>query len=199
MSTARLETFSDGVFAIAATLLVLLFDVPKGGPLAHELLHQWPSYLAYAVSFVTIGIMWVNHHDVMAQIGHADRTFLFLTVGLLMCIAFVPYPTAIVAEFIRGGDREAAALFYGIALTVTAVFFNLLWRYAVSDNRLIAHDADPKLVLGITRSFRPGVPLYAGATLVALVSPVASVTLFAAISLFFVAANALLGRAPDEG
>ena len=195
MSTSRLETFSDGVFAIAATLLVLLFDVPKdGGSLSHALLHQWPSYLAYGVSFVTIGIMWVNHHDVMAQIGHADRTFLFLTVGLLMCIAFVPYPTAIVAEFIRGGDRQAAALFYGITLTTTAIFFNALWRYAVWDNRLIARNADPKIVTGITRSFRPGVPLYGGATLVALVSPVASVALFAGISLFYVASNSLLGR-----
>jgi uncharacterized membrane protein len=195
MSTSRLETFADGVFAIAVTLLVLLFDVPKdGGTLSHALLHQWPSYLAYAVSFLTIGIMWVNHHDVMTQIGQADRTFLFLTIGLLMCIAFVPYPTAIVAEFIRGGDREAAALFYGITLTVTAIFFNALWRYAVWDNRLIAKDADPAVVTGITRSFRPGVPLYLGSTLVAFVSPVASVALFAATALFYVAANSLLGR-----
>jgi uncharacterized membrane protein len=195
MSTSRLETFADGVFAIAATLLVLLFEVPKDGhTLAHSLLHQWPSYLAYAVSFLTIGIMWVNHHDVMTQIGEADRTFLFLTIGLLMCIAFVPYPTAIVAEFIRGGDREAAALLYGISMTATAVFFNALWRYATWNNRLIAKDADPAVVAGITRSFRPGVPLYFGATLVAFVSPVASVVLFAAAALFYVAANSLLGR-----
>jgi uncharacterized membrane protein len=195
MSTSRLEAFSDGVFAIAVTLLVLLFDVPKDGvTLTQALLHQWPSYLAYAVSFLTIGIMWVNHHDVMHQIGHADRTFLFLTIGLLMCVAFVPYPTAIVAEFIRGSDREAAALFYGITLTTTAVFFNALWRYAVWNNRLIARDADPSVVKGITRSFRPGVPLYLGSTLVALVSPVASVALFAATALFYVVANSLLGR-----
>lgn len=195
MSTSRLETFADGVFAIAATLLVLLFDVPKGGhSLGHSLLHQWPSYLAYAVSFVTIGIMWVNHHDVMTQIGETDRTFLFLTVGLLMCIAFVPYPTAIVAEFIRGGDREAAALFYGITLTTTAIFFNGLWRYAAWNNRLIAKDANPAVVKGITRSFRPGVPLYLGSTLAALASPVSSVALFAATALFYVVANSLLGR-----
>jgi uncharacterized membrane protein len=174
---------------------VLLFEVPTdGGSLSHELLHQWPSYLAYAVSFLTIGIMWVNHHDVMTQIGHADRTFLFLTILLLMCIAFVPYPTAIVAQFIRGADQEAAALFYGITLTVTAIFFNALWRYAAWNNRLIAPDADPSTVAGITRSFRPGVPLYLGSTLVALVSPVASVALFAATALFYVAANSLLGR-----
>ena len=114
-----------------------------------------------------------------------------------MCIAFVPYPTAIVAEFIRSGDREAAALFYGITLTLTAIFFNALWRYAAWNNRLIAHDADPSVVTGITRSFRPGVPLYAGSTLVALVSPVASVALFAAIALFYVASNSLLGRATE--
>jgi uncharacterized membrane protein len=194
--TSRLEAFSDGVFAIAVTILVLAFAIPKGGAsLSHELLHQWPSYIAYAVSFLTIGIMWVNHHDVMTQIGHADRTFLFLTIGLLMCVAFVPYPTAIVAEFVRGGDRQTAALFYGITLTTTAIFFNALWRYAAWNNRLIAEDADPSVVAGITRSFRPGVPMYAGSTLAALVSPVASLALFAAIALFYVASNSLLGRA----
>ena len=85
---ARLETFADGVFAIAATLLILSVDSRvTGGHVGGALTHAWPSYVAYAVSFVTIGIMWVNHHTVMAQIDRTDRRFLFANIGLLMCIA----------------------------------------------------------------------------------------------------------------
>ena len=92
MRPARLETFADGVFAIAATLLILNVDaqVTGGvGNLGDRLIHIWPSYLAYAVSFVTIGIMWVNHHWVMSQIDHTDRRFLFANIGLLLCIEIV--------------------------------------------------------------------------------------------------------------
>src|SRR6266705_1976578 len=99
METARLETFADGVFAIAATLLII--DVhadAEGGRLGHALLHAWPQYGAYAVSFLTIGVVWVNHHTVLRQIGLADRTFLFLNVLLLMDVAFVPFPTRLAAE-----------------------------------------------------------------------------------------------------
>src|SRR3989442_15709207 len=104
METARLETFSDGVFAIAITLLVLLFERPKLGPgetLSHALLHQWPSYASYAVSFVTIGIIWVNHHTLFRYIARVDRVFLFVNVLFLMCVAFIPYPTEVVAAFLR--------------------------------------------------------------------------------------------------
>ncbi|TML58662.1 MAG: DUF1211 domain-containing protein, partial [Actinobacteria bacterium] len=104
METTRLETFSDGVFAIAITLLVLLFDVPdvsRGQSLAHALAHQWPSYASYAVSFVTIGIIWVNHHTLFRHIVRVDRVFLFINIGFLMTVAFLPYPTAVVARFIR--------------------------------------------------------------------------------------------------
>jgi TMEM175 potassium channel family protein len=96
METARLETFSDGVFAIAITLLVLLFDVPdvsEGRSLGHVLLHQWPEYASYAVSFITIGIIWVNHHTLFRHIVSVDRLFLFVNVLFLMCVAFLPYPT----------------------------------------------------------------------------------------------------------
>src|SRR2546422_11549998 len=95
MSTGRLETFADGVFAIAATLLILNVDAQVGGTrhLGSGLLHIWPSYLGYAVSFLTIGIMWVNHHTLIALVERTDRVFLLLHVGFLMCIAFVPFPT----------------------------------------------------------------------------------------------------------
>jgi uncharacterized membrane protein len=196
MSTGRLETFADGVLAIAATLLILNVDtqVHGGRSLAAQLLHIWPSYIAYAVSFLTIGIIWVNHHTVMTQIGRVDRVFLFLNVGLLMFIAFIPFPTRLVAEHIRTDGARAAALTYGITLTSTAVMYSAVWFYAAVGRRLIREDADSRTITGISRSYLPGPWIYLAATLVALASPTASVVLFGLIALFYVAESSLFGR-----
>jgi uncharacterized membrane protein len=194
MSTSRLETFCDGVFAIAITLLVLIFEPPKSGSLAHGLVHQWPSYLAYAVSFLTIGIMWVNHHEVMRHIDRTDWTFLYVNVFFLMTIAFLPYPTRIVAAHIRGEGERTAALFYGFTMILIAIAFLVLWLYPSWKGRLLRADADPAAIRGITRSFLPGTPLYVAATLVALASPTASLLCYAALSLFYVAGSVLLAR-----
>jgi uncharacterized membrane protein len=200
MSPGRLETFADGIFAIAATLLIIDVGIPSGGEgsLGHELLDIWPQYLAYAISFVTIGIMWVNHHRLVRQIERIDERFLFLNLGLLACIAFVPFPTRIVAEFVRGDDGLAAALLYGVTLTVTAVFFNAVWLYASRGNRLLHPDVDPKEVNGITRSYLPGVPMYASATLVAFASPQASALLFGVIAAFYMVSSSFFGSAAAE-
>ncbi len=192
MSTARLETFADGVFAIAATLLILNVGLDGRGSVAHQLVHSWVSYAAYAVSFLTIGIMWVNHHAVLEQLGRADRPFLLLNVGFLLCVAFVPFPTRVLAAELRGDGGRAAAVFYGIALVTTAIFFNAIWQYG--RRRLLADDADPRTVLAITRSFMPGVLLYGTATLVGLVSAPASAALYAAIALFYVGSGERLVR-----
>jgi uncharacterized membrane protein len=193
MPTSRLETFCDGVFAIAITLLVLIFEPPHDGSLAHGLVHQWPSFVAYAVSFITIGIMWVNHHEVMRHIARTDWTFLYVNVFFLMTVAFLPYPTRVVASHIRGHDERTAALFYGCTMILIAVAFLVLWLYPSTGGRLLKHDADPRAIRGITRSFVPGTPLYVTATLVALVSPTASLLCFAALALFYVAGSVLLG------
>jgi TMEM175 potassium channel family protein len=194
VSTSRLETFCDGVFAIAITLLVLIFTPPHDGSLGHGLAHQWPSFVAYAVSFVTIGIMWVNHHEVMRHVSHTDWTFLYVNVFFLMCIAFLPYPTRIVAENIRGHDERTAALFYGCTMTLIAIAFLALWLYPSHGRRLLRADVDERAVRGINRSFFPGTPLYTAATLVALASPTASLLCFAALALFYVAGSVLLSR-----
>jgi len=199
VSTARLETFADGVFAIAATLLILNVDAQIGeqsGALGHRLLEIWPSYIAYAVSFVTIGIIWSNHHTVMGQLGRVDRTFLMLNVLLLLCVAFVPFPTRLIAEHLRDRhDLEAAALAYGATMTVMSVTYFTLWMYASHAGRLLHSDADPRVVSGITRSYLPGTPVYLTATLIAFVSPLASVIMFAAIALFYVIESSVFGRA----
>ena len=200
MTPDRLETFADGVFAIAATLLIIDVGLPEDlhDPLGEELLDIWPQYAAYAISFVTIGIMWVNHHMLIRQIERVDRTFLFLNIGLLACIAFVPFPTRILAEFVRSDEGQAAALLYGITLTVTAVFFISVWLSASRGGRLLHPGADPKEVSGITRSYLPGSLMYAAATLVAFVSPEASAVLFGVIAAFYMISSSFFGRAAGE-
>jgi uncharacterized membrane protein len=191
MSTARLETFADGVFAIAATLLII--DVrPEGRPLADALEHAWPSYAAYAVSFLTIGIMWANHHAMFGQIGRVNRPFLMLNVVLLMGVAFVPLPTRLVAEHLRHEGAEAAALLYGGTMVVIATGFAATWFYGAA--RLLRPDADRRAVSGISRSYLPGVPIYALATLSALVSPWLAVGIYAALALFFALESSVFGR-----
>jgi TMEM175 potassium channel family protein len=198
MGKGRLETFADGVFAIAATLLILNVDTQigdAGRPLATQLTRAWPSYAGYVVSFVTIGIIWVNHHTVLSQVGRADRMFLFLNVAFLMCVAFIPFPTRLLAENVRDpAGAQAAALAYGATLTATAVMFSALWFYASIGNRLLREDRDPRVVRGITRSYLPGPWIYLTATLLAFVSPTVSALLYAAIAAFYVVESSLFGR-----
>ena len=198
MRPDRLEAFADGVFAIAATLLILNVDAQIPGDtsdLGARILHIWPSYLAYAVSFVIIGIMWVNHHTVMAQIDRTDRRFLFANIGLLMCIAFVPFPTRLVAEHIRGDGARDAALVYGFTMVATAIMFNITWFYASRGGRLLRRDADPAVVSGLSRSYLPGPWIYLAAALLAFVSPAASVIAFLVIATLYVLESSILGGA----
>ena len=196
MGTSRLETFADGVLAIAATLLILDVSV-SGSPLSTQLARAWPSYVAYMVSFLTIGIIWVNHHAIMDQVARCDRTFLVVNVFFLMVVAFIPFPTRLVAQHLRGDGAEAAAIAYGVTLTLTAVFFNILWFYAARGGRLLREDADPRVVRGISRSYRPGSWIYLAATLIAFANPHLSLALFAAFALFYVLESSLFGR--DRG
>jgi uncharacterized membrane protein len=196
VETARVEAFSDGVFAIAITLLILAVGIEQavgGGELSEQLLDLWPAYVAYAVSFLTIGIMWVNHHQVFRLFARVDRPLLLLNILLLMLIAFVPFPTRVVADNARSpGDREAAALLYGTTMTITAILFFSVWYYG--SRHVLRADADRREVSGITRSYLPGAPTYAFATLVAFVSSMASLILFAAIALFYALSSSFFGR-----
>jgi len=189
----RVEAFSDGIFAVAATLLILDISV-SGHPLGKQLLEHWVSYGAYAVSFITIGIIWTNHHTVMHQLAHVDRFFLMVNVIFLMFIAFIPFPTRLLALNLESEGAQAAAITYGITLTGTAVLFNVLWRYAVHERRLLRHDAEQRVVDGIGRSYLVGPAMYLGATLVALASPIASAAIYAAIGLFYVLESSIFGR-----
>jgi len=193
--TGRLETFSDGVFAIAATLLILDIQLPEnGGSLTHELLRLWPSYGAYSISFITIGIMWINHHAVFEQIDRINRTFLVINILFLMVIAFIPFPTHVLAASLRGPDAQSAAFFYGLTNVAMAAAYACLWFYAAHGRRLIAPYADPRRVSGISRAFLPGIPLYTVATLSALLSAWLAVALYAAIAVFYILESSLFAR-----
>jgi uncharacterized membrane protein len=196
VTTARLEAFSDGVFAIAITLLVLELSVDTATQdLGKELLHIWPSYFAYVTSFLTIGVIWVNHHVLFNYVDHVDRGLLFLNTLLLLVVAFTPFPTRLIAEFLREDENErTAALAYGITFVIMAVIFQLLWRWMATGRRLIRPEIPQEEIDDITRTFLPGVPIYAGATLVALVSPLASIALYLAIALFYALPPSLYRR-----
>ena len=196
MGKERLETFADGVFAIAATLLILNVELPhEGGSLGHELVHLWPAYAAYAVSFLVIGVIWVNHHAVLGLVGRTDRTFMFINVFFLLAVAFLPFPTRVLADNLRAGDARTAAVFYGLTSIAMSVGFLAVWLYCSRFGRLLAADADPRVVSGITRSFLPGAPLYVLATLSCLISAWLGAALYAALALFYVASSTIFGRA----
>ena len=126
--TGRIEAFSDGVFAIAITLLVIEIGVPhvEGTTLFGALVEQWPSYLGYVISFLQIGVIWANHHNRFRFIVRSDHVLLFLNILFLMCVAFIPFPTALLAEYLQGIERTTAGAVYAGTLAVTAVFFTLL-------------------------------------------------------------------------
>jgi TMEM175 potassium channel family protein len=194
-NTARLETFSDGVFAIAATLLVLEFTVNKvHRDLGNQLLHLWPAYLAYVTSFVTIGIIWMNHHHTVSLLGRADRTMLFVNILLLLTVAFLPFPTKLVAKDLHHGGETAAALVYTATLLLMAVLHQVWWRYARHGRRLIAEQVPDSALHAVDRAYLAGVPAYGAAFVIAFFSPLAAVGLTFAIAAFYLPSAALFDR-----
>jgi TMEM175 potassium channel family protein len=192
--TARFETFSDGVFAIAATLLVLEFSVSPGSDLGNELLHIWPSYFAYATSFVTIGIIWMNHHHTVSLLGRTDRTMQFINNLLLLTIAFLPFPTRLVAEHLRDADARPAALAYGATFLVMASLHQVWWQYARRGRRLVAEETPESALRSVDRAYLPGIAMYGAVFVLAFFSPLASVVLTFAIAAFYLPSAALFNR-----
>jgi len=139
MNKERLETFSDGVFAIAITLLVLTIAQPSNySALTHQLSKRWPSFAAYAVSFVVIGIMWLNHHTIFSHLDRIDSGLFYLNLLLLMTIVFIPYPTGVFGEALRRGQgARTAAIFYTAVMAVNACVWAALWLYASVGRRLL--------------------------------------------------------------
>lgn len=197
-TTARLEAFSDGVLAIAITLLVLEIrvpNVPKGSTLAHELLHLWPKYAVFTVSFVTIGIMWINHHALFEHVGRIDRRLSFVNLGLLMTISFVPFPTAVLGEYVSTSTNgHVAAALYGINMVLVGLGFLGLWSYLYAHPELrVSTTTDSQIRVALRRTV-VGPICYLVAIVIALLSGPGALAIYAAVALYF--ATSQLTRAP---
>jgi len=186
MKTTRLEAFSDGVFAIATTLLILEIKVPPIADLGVGLLQLWPSYLAYAISFVVIGAIWTNHHTIFQWIDRIDHKLLLLNTLHLMFIAFLPFPTAVLAEAFHSRRNESmAAAFYGGTLTLIGIFVIAIWSYASRHRELLNETISPQQAKVIGRRYLIGTATYALATILAYVDPWISIALFIALIVYF--------------
>ena len=189
MSKGRVEAFSDGVFAVAITILVFNVRAPNvpSGQLWHALGAQWPTYAAYVASFMTIGIMWINHHAMFERIARVDRPLLMLNLLLLMAIVLVPFPTQMMGDFIpRGGaDARAAATVYGALGVTIAIFYGLLWTYALTHPILLIPQLDAAAALGASWRFLFGFVMYLACIPLAQVSPIAVVFLLAAAAIYY--------------
>jgi TMEM175 potassium channel family protein len=191
--TARVEAFSDGIFAIAITLLVLEIRVPPaeltghGSTLLPALLRLWPSYLGYLISFITIGIMWVNHHSMFMLIRRIDRYFLLLSVLFLMFIAFLPFTTAVLAEYLsEPKGREIAVASYSATFVLIALAYNAVWWYAARGGRLLDEAADLEAVRTISRRYLIGPTAYAVSFALAFVNAWASLAVHGFLAAFYV-------------
>ncbi len=190
--TNRLEAFSDGVFAVAITLLVLNLKMLPDQALAKEqsfwdgLLAQMPALIAFITSFATIGIMWINHHRLFTRIKRTDTGLMLFNLLLLLVVVFIPYPTALVAQqYAVSPTQHDAALLYSGTNVILAICFNLLWRYAAFHNRLIGKDVDARSVESINRQYIFGPMLYLIAFGLAFVSVPASIIFNLLLALFF--------------
>jgi uncharacterized membrane protein len=189
-SSTRVEAFSDGVIAIAITLLVLDLAVPEHGDdpsgLGHALLQQWPAYFAYAVSFLVIGIIWVNHHTVFAKVRQVDRPVLFINLALLMCISVIPFPTRLLAQYLtQGSDSHMAAAVYSATMLVMGICFASLWLAVTRDARLLHEDVDATTSRAALRRFALGNVFYLLTVGLSFVNALATLTVHAALAVYY--------------
>lgn len=190
MSTNRLEAFSDGVMAVAITLLVLDIHVPPPGgraSLAHNLAQLWPNYAAYAISFLTIGIIWINHHVMISRLKAADHAILVLNLLLLMCIVLLPFSTSLMSTYLREshGQHLAAAVYGGMLLVMSLLFTALLRHVLFAKARLLSTQLPAERRRQIWLRSAGGVPPYMIATALAAVSPYATLIISGLLAAFY--------------
>jgi uncharacterized membrane protein len=187
MSTGRAEAFSDGVFAIAITLLVLSLRLPGQGTLTtSQLLAAWPQYFAYVVSFLTIGIMWMNHHTILAHVERVDRPLLVLNLLLLMGIVAIPFPTVLVADNLTHPRAATVAVVtYGLVMIAISCGFAGLWIYVATHAPSLGAAVPPEALRKSIPGFTGGLAAYVGATLIALLSPLAALIIFGLLAVYY--------------
>jgi uncharacterized membrane protein len=187
--TARLEAFSDGVFAIAITLLVLDLAIPATPHSTKHLLgaigDEWPGYLGYIVSFATVGALWLGHNAITEYLDRADTALLRLNLLLLLFVSFLPFPTRLLSDYVTKGEAErVASTFYGLVLLAAAGLLSVLWRYA-RHARLVRPDAKDEEITLLTQRLTPGLAGYGLVIVIGLFFPVAAVVGYLIIAVFF--------------
>ncbi len=190
MDKARLEAFSDGVFAVAITLLALDLAVegPGHGTLAHQLGERWPSFAAYVVSFFVIGIMWVNHHALLKAVSNINRSLLFLNLLLMMFMVAIPFATSTMAAYLKdgGADAHLAAAIYSGVLFGAALCFSAIFGWTIrSDERRHVPIPKPEARRALLR-FGSGSLVYLVGIAIAFVSAIATVVLIALVAVYYV-------------
>jgi uncharacterized membrane protein len=204
MSKTRVEAFSDGVIAVAITLLALDLRVPDPagpGSLAHNLGRQWPNYAAYVVSFLTIGIIWINHHAMLRRIVSVDHTVLLLNLLLLLTIGVLPFSTALMAQYLRAahGENLAAAIWGGSFLVMSIAFFAMQRHLLVAKQHLLQAHLTPELRGAVLRRNAVGLVPYAIATLGAILSPYVTLVICAIIAVFYALPGTTVDAEPQAG
>jgi uncharacterized membrane protein len=185
----RVEAFSDGVFAIAITLLVLEIHVPNvkpGDSLWTALGHEWPSYFAYVVGFLGVGVTWLNHHTTFSAIARVDRTLLLLNLLLLMSIAAIPWPVELVAKFLNSGSQASVAVaVLGLVMTAMSISYTAFWQYVTRHPALLRDDVDAEAVRGGRLRFALGLGVYPALTLLSFVSAPITLGLHGVLALYY--------------
>jgi len=195
VKTNRLEAFSDGVFAVAITLLILEINVPGGENLWHDLKEEWPSFASFLVSFWVIGIIWVNHHGLIDHLKRTDRPVLYLNLLVLMPVVFIPFSTALMADHLKSGaDEEVAALVYALAFLAMGLAFNVFWTYIVKHRRELGVELTDGEVRRMSVGFTIGSPLYAIAVMMAFISPEVVLVIVGAVAAYYMVSGM---RSPD--
>ena len=189
MDTRRAESFSDGVFGVAITLLVFsLLPIGVGPHVGHALLQAWPKYLAYVVGFLTIGIMWLNHHALMGSLRIVDRSLLVINLILLMGVVAVPWPTTLVADHLNGpqdSGGRAAAILYGAVLFAVLFTYAMMWLYIGRNAARIARDPDRPPTRLKSAAFMVGLAGYVIGVVVAIFSPGAAVAIYGLVAIYY--------------
>src|SRR3989441_10510197 len=193
--TARMEAFSDGAFAFAITLLALTLRDPatSGVSLSQGLINEWPSFFAFVTSFVSVLIMWMNHHNMFNYIRKIDRRLMLLNGLLLLFVVFTVFNTSLIANHILQPDASVAAIVYAGTFFVLAIVWNGLWWCCTSGRRLLGRNVTDQQASAITRQYRVAPLSYGSALLIAPFSGLASVAVILAVAGFF-AITATIGK-----
>lgn len=205
MRTQRLEAFTDGVLAVAITLLALDLKAPAEADLSHGLWHgiatHWPTYAAYAVSFLIIGVMWISHNSVMSCVKRADRPLLFINLLLLLFVAAVPPATSLVGDqlMLHGRNAHTALVIYSLLGVAHASAWSVLWWWVANHPRLLADDVDPLRARRAVWRFGLGLPIYSAAVGLAFVNAYAALAFQFVVAISYMFEQLRVRRVPNSG